>query len=965
MASPVYYNDNLLLLNNFVTKNFGSVLNADPNYNIFSYLNKPINQQNSPAADFSTNITEDNIMLYIILNDYYLNTNTGNYTNFIQKILKTDLYIYNLNDFSLINYNTTFYDIDFNITSDPNNLYDIDLSYYANPTIYKYYFLLDILYQLYVKISQINSIDKSYVIDFLKKPITFKSRYYMNDNNTWNFIPAVYNITITNFYEIKNSTNLNITTSVPDRYTQTNIISMFSTIRTSLIKHLNFIENLDIIQSSNIALFYKICRLMLNNTIVAALNYLLYLNTNLYNTLIADDIPTNDIILYNNLIPISNLNTYNNFFKITKSSIKYMLFNDNSTNIYSTLPLSQIRTDITLFNTIPDYSDQIVNNNNRFIYIPYISIPAADGSEIITLIKKPKIYNFKYINNLTINLTFENNSYYINSISGVRPNCRYIIKLHNFTTIKPINIFNLSSTPSSIVRDDGNIFIWDNLNKVLIFTVPSTISNSTYNVFSVFADKIYMFNYINNVSDSSIKQLSLPILIANSAINNYGILLNTNANFDIQNAGNTSLIRTFSNTSDYLANFVSYIYKPSSGFIYSINNNCYRNNLSSTNKVVGTYIDNYTYINVTPSAGNNIISSVKALEITYYNYDLDNNFKDIISNSLSQTYTKQTNINTNLLYKIKLSEDGQTAMIYPTTYEKYDTNIKQYNTLINYCISNIEKKIDNNVDNLLESTNKDSDNILINMDKIESNNKNIIKENSKMKQNYSYYDSTDQKIVYTKTIELITIVIFTIAIIINIYTIIINDARYFIIITIIFILLLTNLFYVNVKLRSEYIEYFDLTDDNILTGHPNYKTREYFNNLFKKLIINMKNVKINTTNKIIKPKMKKELSKNNNNKNKVNIYDNGVKNDVNVIRLIYKQKLAQLSLLLFIGIVFTFLTFIYLLIPNFRYYIIIFGIIISSIAIYIYYYFIMNNTRTDARKSYWMKPSKETTNSLY
>jgi hypothetical protein len=960
MSSSVYYNDNLLILNNFITKKFGSDLNIDMKYNIFSYLKPPINGLQTPPSDFSTNIIEDNIMLYIILNDYYLKNNTGDYNNFIKNILKTDESIFKLNDFSLINYNTNFYDMNFNIITDPNELYDIDLSYYANPIIYKYYFLFDILYQLYIQISKINTIDKSYVIEFLKKPITFNIRYYSDDSYNWSYTNN-YTITIQNLYEIKNSLNLNIKSS-NQSYESKNITYMFSIIQKTLIKHLNFIENLDIIQSINIALFYKICRLMLNNTIIASLNYLLYLNTKTLNASILNDKPTNDVPLYNNTITIQNLNTYNNFIKINPSSqnINYILFNDVNDNIYTQLPEPIYKLDnTTLFSSLPDYNT--TNNNYRFIYIPYLYTTIGD-KEIVTLIKKPKIYNFKYVNNLTINLGNDSGSYYINTISGVKPNTRYMIKLHNFTTIKPQNIFNLKSTPTSSVTDDGNIFIWDNLNKLLIFTVSSSVKNSTYNVLSVFADKIYMFNYIRNEETNNTK-ISLPTLSANPAINNYGILLNTSDDFDILNTStNNSLVKTFTSPSDFLQYFVSYAYKtPNFGYIYSINNNFYKNSLNTINTIKGKFIDNYTYINVV----SNSISNVKALEISYYDYDNNDNFKDIIKNGLSG-FVKKDNINTSISFKIKLSDDGQTSMIYPTTYEKYDENIDQYNTIINFCIANLSTTIDNNSDNLLDITNKNSDNILINMDKIENNNKNIRDDNAKMKHNYSYYDSTDKKIVYTNTIEIITIVIFTIAIITNVYIIMVGNIEYYLIIILIFILLIINLFYINIKLRSEYVEYFNYNDDeDSKTGHPNYSTREDFNNLLKKLITNMKNVKINTTSQIIKPRMKKELSKNDNKRDISELYNKVSKNDVNILRLIYKKKLAQLSLLLSIGIIFTILTFLYLLVPNYKNYIILFGFILISLSIYIFYFFIKNNSRTDMKKSYWLKPSKETTDNLY
>jgi len=127
----------------------------------------------------------------------------------------------------------------------------------------------------------------------------------------------------------------------------------------------------------------------------------------------------------------------------------------------------------------------------------------------------------------------------------------------------------------------------------------------------------------------------------------------------------------------------------------------------------------------------------------------------------------------------------------------------------------------------------------------------------------------------------------------------------------------------------------------------------------------MKNVKINTTTQIIKPRMKKELSKNDNKKDISELYNKVSKNDVNILRLIYKKKLAQLSLLLSIGIIFTILTFLYLLVPNYKNYIILFGFILISLSIYIYYFFIKNNSRTDMKKSYWLKPSKDTIDNLY
>lgn len=181
----------------------------------------------------------------------------------------------------------------------------------SNQTFLKYYFLLNVLYELYNQLVISNSnINKNDTLNLLKQGIninTFINATYDTNNNLILLVSTnqisintnnLYNNPITFVKSVSNNGNINAYNT------------LFNIIKPDLINHLNFIKNNDMFQAKSYASYYKLC-----------LNILLYVGNIYLNIFNIISIPYNDTNNNYDITNIqSNINNYLNQYQIVDES---------------------------------------------------------------------------------------------------------------------------------------------------------------------------------------------------------------------------------------------------------------------------------------------------------------------------------------------------------------------------------------------------------------------------------------------------------------------------------------------------------------------------------------------------------------------------------------------------------------------------------------------------------------------
>ncbi len=249
-------------------------------------------------------------------------------------------------DYGDIFNNTIFYDYRFNrqfdkIPSTSKNIVDLDISFYNNENIIKYYFLLDLISEIYGFVA--DNINKK------EKYVTVKCRYIINEgvftlyneNNKDYFsfnIEYDYNIDGVSSFYISNVSN-DVEVDV--------VKEMIGIIRLdeAILQHLNYIHKADIIHNSreyifNIQAFYKFCKLkLIYYTLLCIKNklqssevfqkqliyfidkHLSYCFINLKNSIMINNVDNKSVLLTNKLLTISD--------DIKKNTVNIKRKNDN------------------------------------------------------------------------------------------------------------------------------------------------------------------------------------------------------------------------------------------------------------------------------------------------------------------------------------------------------------------------------------------------------------------------------------------------------------------------------------------------------------------------------------------------------------------------------------------------------------------------------------------------------------
>lgn len=273
--------------------NIVNIMTKYQNNSVRILYDKKINEENIMSSLFSNTFIVDDRMV-----SYFLKYQTASaYTNIMEKVKFFG------HDFSHQTPNTN-----------KNNIFDLDVSYYNNQDVIKYYCLLDILSEFYGFLSANKKGTKQ---------ITIKCRYVFEEQ-TWQLYRKADYYTFDIKYDHDSITGIpkyaivNIKHDTPDM-----VINMCDAFKNDIQKHLVYIGKTDIFKSSyeylyNIQAFYKFCRLKLVYYTLACaakvnktvddfiIRYLAYCFFNLKGSVVVKNIRTDSIELSNQILLTSN-----------------------------------------------------------------------------------------------------------------------------------------------------------------------------------------------------------------------------------------------------------------------------------------------------------------------------------------------------------------------------------------------------------------------------------------------------------------------------------------------------------------------------------------------------------------------------------------------------------------------------------------------------------------------------------
>lgn len=287
----------------------------------FSNIIKIITKyQNQPASLVRKHFSEENIMSLLFSNSF----NVTEYISYILKYEHTNVY----NNFSD---NIKYYDYDYNIITNSapianENIINIDMSYYCSQNINKYFFLLDLISEIYRFRSKKNTYSGN---------ITIRTRYVMNDDKEW----TQDNSSEIHMFNIKYK--YDTIDGASSYFIENKMYSeMCRVFQVDILKHLNYLNKIDIANGNseyltNIYLFYVFCRLKLilytlmccnevNGSIQKFIDEkLAYCFINFKNDIVTNNANNKSIFLTQKFINVTDkLNTIRNNVDKNNNSIK-------------------------------------------------------------------------------------------------------------------------------------------------------------------------------------------------------------------------------------------------------------------------------------------------------------------------------------------------------------------------------------------------------------------------------------------------------------------------------------------------------------------------------------------------------------------------------------------------------------------------------------------------------------------
>lgn len=951
--------ENLSYILNFRTSNLGLTkldsTTLSPSEDIFSYIDNdkgvPILNLNTTTSPLTDNLNEKDLMQGLVFNHRISMTNRfdDEYRNSINYLLKTNITTdankYKIGDFSHnIKRNCLYYKDNFvytnifakNIDGVINgDIKDIDVSYYASQNVIKYLFLLDTLSEFY-RLANENKGRKTDVINILSF-LKIKCRYFINSSGEWEiYKPAIP--TSPYYYEMSfadtlknnppiftvNKITLSDNSSVTIEKSNT-MINLFSEI---FIRHINYIKKADMMFAGNFSNYFKLCRLMLNYNVVYSIKTLLAFNC-LNISIITNTTPPSPPV-YNNICDDNIFFNYNKTPSLLPSlstSISYEKYynhlmpsclNNNykcdyfvdvigQNELPETKPLGTSKS--LLVDTFKNFDiPETVESDNASKSITYrILSTSTSTSTSSPFVSKPIGKVFEYIPSSISQITFEldpiNN--FITKINNITPNTEYFIKLHNFSTIGPIQ------TP------DNTDFDWDNNSKILkILKKNKSPAILLPDNFKLYLIGISHDSTSTSVSGTSSITESTSIIFPSAFTNSTMSILFTTINST--DTGTTGKL----NTAPYsTANNLVTITYPATGSL-------------SVTLAKETGLSRHFY-----KEGDKL-SVLKCMEL-----DDDTVFKLIFD---KPDYAKTLNISSNNIANLNISGPS----INPVSFEDCTyTFASRPDDFLQYFYLPIITNFKNKVGNVLETDTSDNDNIIKTMSNLSTVNKTITKNSSVIKTNHNQFEKEHTKVLSSSKVDILAIIIFVITILSVILlpyanldknTLLISSGSLFVVVLIITVIIYSLIF-------SNYTEDFTLEEDEI-----SFKTE--INSIIAQLLRNLYNERTRISQKVILPSLLKENKYFQEKDRRFKVYNKLSYSDLQIEARNKQNNVARISFLLNLSLILATAFIIYVVVPTLWKVILGVSLVLIIIVIFIYFTQITKVVRTNSHNIYWQKP---------
>lgn len=948
--------ENLHKFLDYRTSNLGLLKYED--HNIFSYINAGTEAQNftdggveinNTISDITNITTEQNIeevyMKTLIFNTDIINFISGDTVknkaaaraaNYILDITENKFSIGDFGD--NLEHNARYYKYGMINTPifDPENkdIIDVDLSYYASDHIIKFLFYLDVLIELYDIIDK-NKETREGMLNSLKE-LTVKSRYYL-DGTKWKLydkkhtLSGTSSITSYSYYNIifdslipsikrdkatgaelppeeqdtieiitVKSVKEFIETDLKPKLTTENALTMITPFNKALLKHINFIKGADMIYANNFRDYYKLCRLLLTNTILSSVNYIIHTN----------------IINHEDITNTATIKEYD--------------------YLYDELAEGESETkDFTNTSKITELPGQVITGvknpmtgataNSTFRLIETIKYEGKNNNDTYT---KPSGMICKYIVNrselTSCNLKIKINSdtLKLESIENLEFGRVYYIRLHN------VCLLSSTYTNSFEVNEDGTTpyIKWDESKKTLLIKRGDTFSGTSVNISS---KDLYLLSIENNkeitlpsnafnASFTSKPKIYIPTATALTLVNGTTQLTDTHYEFDATTKMLTLKVAPpEGSTTNYKINDVSLTLDESVS-IYS------------KNKIINT--DSVTNIGELEPR----FVCIRKLDYPTTSLLINNYNRANPDDRFGKNFTIKVN-DTDKPYIEPVSYENDISELEDFTNNKFTTSI--LGNFKDYSSTDFTKDTETN------------DEIINSMNNLATINQDLSKRSTTIKKNYNEFESEHSKVLSSNVVEIVAIIILVLTIFTAMYlplskldknnSMMISGAVFLIVvITYIIITIIINIKYKGIIDAYQNYSAFKATVDSI--------TLNLINNLY--------NQRTRISQDVILPSLKKEEDYFSKKNDKFKIYTGRTYGDLQIVRRTRQKNIARITFMLEIAMIVGLSLLLYSIRPQWLNVILSVAFILAFISLFLLFVRLTNVVHTNSKNKYWTRP---------
>lgn len=844
--------------------------------------------------------------------------------------------------------------------SDSNKIVDFDISKYASQDVIKALFVIDVITQIYEIISVIKDDRES--INSAIQFLSLRTRYYIDSNDNWKVCDfektsdkkeTYYLIDLNNllYKETSNPDPNDSSKTINERkYDETpdpTVISvntkslnvadgvitkekaqtMINLCKDVILKHVNYIKYADTIYYNNYRDFYKVCRMLLNYTILSAIDQVVKTNKasvvhTLYQSTNSDYYDTDDS-------KCSHAITYdgNKFSSIfgNNASFNDLKYSERIYNISHSTDANECDGTGLVNNHM--YKDDVTDD----IYIPIASEAVSSiSTEETTNEKYRLIYTTTYTDtnskksliypvgcvceyihvNSDVNPTLIlDTNHKITKITNLKKNKIYLMKIRNGWTSATLTNGFVNATLSN------GIIGWNESIKTLIIKASNDLTLNTQDVPGSTIDASSLNLRLISIEGSS-GDLTIPPGLTDDVhpINIY--LPDATVLPDIQNGSwdNSTKMATFS-----------------APFSNKDSMSLGSNFASLDNK----FIYNYPSSDDAGLQDSSVILRPKTYCMTFMKYE---SVVDILSKS-----GKESGV-------ITLKNDGSSVLLEPLSYEKDTNHHKDFaeKYFRNIILHNFAEKISDTK----SFDTADNDKIIKSMTNLSEINKNISNSSTIIKKNYSEFKSENSKVLSSNNVELVSTFILVAVIFVAFYLPMskmdknnaISAAGILLIIVIITYVIVSFIIYTRYKeLIETYENYSDIKSD--------------ISSIFDNLKRNLYNQKTRISQKVVLPALLKEEDYFKRKDDKFNVYKGRTYGDLQIERRARQKNVARITFLLEISIIISLSLLLYIIRPSWINTILTIALLLLIISLFLLFVRLTNVVHTNSRNIYWTKPT--------